>query len=641
MKRNKVAFLLSVVGILCLLACNSKDKNNSDGGNKEPTPTPQPQPQPEDKYKGRIKSDEFQMIDISHALISTSDPRYYEDSKPITDYLKDKFKFYYLDEINDVYYVTLDQFAKAFTDDLIDGITSSNEEANGVATWTLIKNEKVLYKMSVDAAKQTISVDSGTEDDILKPVYNGRTGLADGAKLTTEYVAGHPNTTRIYSFAKYNFDFFEVDGKYAYPMSLLLAETSKVMDRSFIYISAYKQFIRYSDYEQLLNNEFSMNNSFVNIESYVKGAYETLYKDPNDPGMRIMPEALRVFNKKLFYYIMDNSYGIAKEKNIKSMSDYFENFKESELFLSADSSVRGGAYNRALLMLNDQHTGYTGSKLFVEGLEGSSALYSQTINADRQNLSAILSAIRSAAIKRYNEAHSVDLAETDLRVSSDNKFAYFSFDSFLTFNYYEEGEIPEYNLLQDAFHLWVKRLNEAKAKGVKNVIIDDSLNGGGYVNIMGKLLALMSKNNKSEMFLRCDDNGAIEKYTTRCDLNGDGVCEDNECFGNDFNFYVVTSNYSFSCGNAFPFYVKQNDLGKIIGQKSGGGECCVFGYNFTSGQRMRYSSPYHLGYYNPENDTYFGDEAGAFPNISIGDPFYDIYDVDNVAAKILSVYPEA
>ena len=633
MKRNKTAFFLSVVGILCLSSCN-KNKQNED--KKEPDTQ-----QEENKYKDRIKSEDFTILDISNTLINTDDPRYYEDSKSIDTYIKDKVKLYYLDKMDDVYFVTLDEFAKVFKDDLNDGITSSNVEENGVATWTLKKDGKDFYKMSVDASKQTISVDSGIEDAILKPVYNGKNGVNAQAQLVTEFVAGHPNTTRVYSFAKYNFDFFEVDGKYAYPFSLLFAETSKVMERNFFFISGKKQLLKFNDYEQLLNNNFKIGESEINIEWYVKDAIKALYPGKTESDVAMMPETLRIFNKKLFYYIMDNSYGIAKEKRIKSMSDYFELFKESELFLSEDGAVRGSAYNKALHMLNDQHTGYGTSKLFPESFKDGEALYSQTINADRTDLQGLLTGLREDAIARYNAAHSTDVGPFEVRYSSDNKFAYFSFDNFLSYSYFGEGAIPEDRLIEDAFFLFVKRLTEAKAAGVKNVIIDDSLNGGGYVNIMGKLLALMSKNNKSEMFLRCDDNGSIEKYTTRVDINNDGQYEDNECFGNDFKFYVVTSNYSYSCGNAFPFYASMNGLAKIVGQKSGGGECCVFGYTFTSGQSMRYSSPYHLGYYSPENDTYTGDEKGAPVNITLSNTFYDMYDVDKVAERINILYPTA
>ena len=54
-----------------------------------------------------------------------------------------------------------------------------------------------------------------------------------------------------------------------------------------------------------------------------------------------------------------------------------------------------------------------------------------------------------------------------------------------------------------------------------------------------------------------------------------------------------------------------------------------------------YSSPYHLDYYNPENDTYLGDEKGASVNVTLSNTFYDMYDVEAVASRINVLYPEA
>ena len=333
---------------------------------------------------------------------------------------------------------------------------------------------------------------------------------------------------------------------------------------------------------------------------------------------------------------MDNYYGIAKEKGIKSMSDYFETFKEADLFTSEDGATRGSAYYKAIQMLNDLHSGYSYSSYFSEfPKDDGSAKYTQTFYSNRTDLQLLLTAMRSDHIKKYNDANSTDVVQTDVRYSRDGKYAYFSFDAFDTFHYYgTETTIPEETLLADTYYLFVKNLNEAKARGAKRVIIDDSLNGGGYVDLMGKLLALMSKDNKSEMFIRDDANGSILKMTTRVDSNKDGVYDERDCFGNDFEFYIVTSNYSYSCGNAFPFYAYQNGLAKMIGQKSGGGECCVFGYTFPTGQGLSYSSPYHIGYYNATNNTFLGDEGGAIVKYASGNSFYELYDVDLVKQKI-------
>lgn len=70
---------------------------------------------------------------------------------------------------------------------------------------------------------------------------------------------------------------------------------------------------------------------------------------------------------------------------------------------------------------------------------------------------------------------------------------------------------------------------------------------------MLKLLALMSKDNYGSLYALDDGNGGISKMTARVDSNGDGKYDREDCFGNEFKFYILTTSYSFSCGNAFPF----------------------------------------------------------------------------------------
>ena len=591
------------------------------------------------KYEGRIKSVDMTIVDITSGITHSNDPRYFEDSKPLDYYRrKEKLKLYYLDEIDEVYYVTLEDYANIFKDELLDGLVSTYTEVDGVATWTLFKDNKQRYQLSLDANKQTMSVYGGIDESFVKEIYDGKKGLNDYCESSEEYVQGHENKIRTYSFAKYGFDYFEVDGKYAYPFALLAAETSKTIERSFYYLSDYQEILEYGLQEQLDETTFKSDNGEIKFFDYVRGAYINKYRKDEEDQTRIAPASLTAFNKKLFYFIMDNYYGLAKQKNIKSMSDYFENFKESEDLLSPDGAIRGSAYAKMLQMLNDMHTSYTYSTnlLSETPLDGGRSSYSQTLYNDRINLQTLLGSLRKAAIDKYNEANHTELNLEGVRYSKDNKYSYFSFDNFMTYKYFGEGAVPEDDLLKDTFYLFVKNLNEAKAKGVKNVVIDISTNGGGYVGIMGKLLALMSKDNKSEMYLRADDNGSIQRMTTRVDSNKDGKFDVNDCYGNDFSFYLLTSNFSFSCGNAFPFYAQKNGYAKIIGQKSGGGECCVFSYTFPTGQGIGYSSPYHLGYYDAKTDTYEGDEVGAFPSITLSESFYDIYDVDVVASKVES-----
>lgn len=84
---------------------------------------------------------------------------------------------------------------------------------------------------------------------------------------------------------------------------------------------------------------------------------------------------------------------------------------------------------------------------------------------------------------------------TDVRYSSDGTTAYFSFDGFNSIVYYDDEE-KEKDKLNDTYYLFVDHLNQIKARGnVERVVLDITTNGGGYVLIMAKLLALLSKDN--------------------------------------------------------------------------------------------------------------------------------------------------
>ena len=585
----------------------------------------------EDPYNGRIKEKEFQIINLSNERQNLNDPRYYDDSKPLSTYFKpDKYKLYYLDEVNEVYYLPLSTYVDLFKGDFKEGVVNTVTEKDGVSTWTSTF-ETNTYTLSFDKNNQTITV-KGNPEEYFKPIPNGKNGVFDYAQINTTYVEGHEEKAKTFSFKEYGFDVFDVDGKTCYPFALIAAETSKYIERKFLNISLDNYLLEYASTDQYNDLAYLENDREVLFTSLMLNSYKELYGVEDEIGSKIIkaPKSLSEFNKKIIYYLFNNYYGLASVKGINSMSSYFDNLAESQYFTDSDGIIRGSAYAHATQGLNDLHTGYGYSFLFGEGAD-SSAICDQSFNKDRTNINNFLNGIREQEIEKYNNEHSTDLKPNQVRYSRDGKYAYFSFDIFDTYYYYGEGNVPEEDALADAYYLFVHNLNEIKAKGtVKRVFIDDSLNGGGYVALMGKLLALLSKDNKSEMFLRDQSDDSIQKHTVRVDSDRNGVFDANDCFGNDFDFYIITSSYSFSCGNAFPFYAEQNGLAKIIGVQSGGGECCVFNYTLPTGQSITYSSPYHIGQYNSETKAFIGDEKGA-PVWLPANKSFNMYNVDQLA----------
>ena len=596
---------------------------------------------PTDPYKSRIKEKDFKVINLSYERQNSNDPRFYDDAKPLSTYLKpDTYKLYYLDEVNDVYYLPLSTYVDLFKGDFKDGVTNTVVEENGISTWTS-KYDKYTYTLSLDKNKQTISV-IGNIEESFKPVPNGRNGVFEQAKIDISYVEGHEEKVKTFSFKEYGFDIFEVDGKTCYPFALIGAELSKYVERKFINISLYNYLLEFVSSDQY--NDFTYldeNNKEIRVNEIMINSYSELYGKEDENGHKIVsaPQALVEFNKKIIYYLFNNYYGLASTRGIKSMSEYFDNTEQSsKSFTSSNGLVRGSGYSYVLQGLNDLHTGY-GYSVFMNEGASDGAINDQSFSKDRTNLATLLNALRDQEIDRYNQENDTEISSTNVRYSKDGKYAYFSFDQFNTYTYFNEGTIPESELVADAYFQFVKNLNEIKAKGtVKRVFIDDSINGGGYVAIMGKLLALLSKDNKSVMYIRDECDDSIQQFTTRVDSNNDGVYDANDCYGNDFEFYIVTSSYSFSCGNAFPFYADKNGYAKIIGSQSGGGECCVLNYVLPTGQSITYSSPFHIGQYDKTNNTFEGDESGTFPWLSINKNF-NLYNVDSLGAFVTQRKP--
>ena len=632
--KRKLTSLLLALGLASLLAsCGEKTTPVS----PDPEPEPEPAADPYEKYEGRVSRLEFTNYSFLDAPYHSDDPAYFDDSKELSTYAtKEKVDFYYLDNAKEALYLPLDSLAKLFTYDLAEGVKSSVTDKDGKATWRLERSATQFYSFSVDDNEKTISY-SGDGENFLKDHSRDKKALLTQAKITTSYEKGREGKEHVFSYKKYGFDAFKVDGKICMPFSLLLPELQKFLSRSFITVGTKAQIFTYFEGAQL-NTQIKVDGKEPQLKDYIRASLIASYPDPDpkysESRASLQKEVVEL-NKKVFYYVMDNSYGLGKENHILSMSDYFENFEEAKNLTSMDPTKRASAYTKLVRMLNDLHSGYTPSSFYSEVVDDT-ALYGQTFFENRMAVHSLLSAQRNVELARYAKENSIEkgVSPEDVRYSKDGKTAYFSFDSFQTYSYFGDV-VPESEKKNDSFLRFVMNFSEIKTHPtVENVVIDDSLNGGGYVAMMAKLLALISKDNKSIMTMWDDGDDSLLHFTTQVDSNNDGKYDLEDCFGDDYDISIVTSQYSFSCGNAFPFYASLYRMARIIGQKSGGGECAVGGYSLPTGQALGYSSPLHLGYYDPETKSFTGDEGGADPNISISITMSNLYDVDAVGKMI-------
>ena len=85
----------------------------------------------------------------------------------------------------------------------------------------------------------------------------------------------------------------------------------------------------------------------------------------------------------------------------------------------------------------------------------------------------------------------------------------------------------------------------------------------------------------------------------------------------------MTSQLSFSCGNYLPTTAYVNGYATLIGQRSGGGTCCVGFLTTAVGDMLRSSSNHFLGYWS--NGSFHNNESGipVTKNIADAQNFYN------------------
>ena len=107
------------------------------------------------------------------------------------------------------------------------------------------------------------------------------------------------------------------------------------------------------------------------------------------------------------------------------------------------------------------------------------------------------------------------------------------------------------------------------------------------------------------------------------DINHDGVVDSNDTYMGKYNFYILTSEVSFSCGNLLPTIAKYKGI-KIIGKKSSGGACSVYEYSDACGSCFNSSNEYMYGTFDKDN-VFTNNDSGVAVDYDLdSDSWYDL-----------------
>ena len=245
---------------------------------------------------------------------------------------------------------------------------------------------------------------------------------------------------------------------------------------------------------------------------------------------------------------------------------------------------------------------------------------------DRYRLSVLLNEKRTEkmgdGVKYYKEGETV----------------YCWFDSFLCDDsgwrkfYKGEGLKPT---VADYPDDWLVALTDALEKAendpeVKNFVLDISTNGGGSSDVVMFVTSIFS--NKADFLYENTLTGQKMKCSFDVDRNLDGKFDEKDAeVKYDLNFALLISPCSFSCGNMLPALLKDYGI-PLLGQRSGGGSCCVLYNPSADGFGYRYST--HRGRLNNQKGENI--DAGIVPTYELD--YNDYFNIQKVAQLVEGYY---
>lgn len=308
------------------------------------------------------------------------------------------------------------------------------------------------------------------------------------------------------------------------------------------------------------------------------------------------PQDLVDFNYNELCYSFDMTYGfpgsavfndLLKEKGLDGMlSEGNETTKKlKEMLHSTDIAEYTLAFDALNLYLWDGgHTQFsaitTSNEKVLEKLQQIAPTLDLTfedaidINADNADTAASGNAAYEA---RYTMASTADVCEQlngALYMEKDDT-AVFSFDMFNSDMaawdkyYHDNGELPS-ETVSDFYNCVVRA---DKNPAIKKFVIDMGTNSGGLSLVATYMMALIT--DMDTLTYKDNFRDILISENFLIDRNFDKVIDEkDDNFKTDLQFGVLTSKYSFSCGNWLPSLAHDNGM-VVIGETSGGGSCAI------------------------------------------------------------------
>ena len=528
-------------------------------------------------------------------------------------------------------YFTVEQYLHLFTPLFVEGANYRLVEENNKTNLAVTLAGSPIFSMTFDYKAENVLYSGSMSSVFPSSSSIDPAALYEGMKLGADVV----NKKEVNNIIEFNYEGFDMDpikveDKYYLPLALIDNFVSKCSGHA-IY-NAYNEFyiVGGSDLTALTNTKFyetsESETPVTPLDRAKKNALEYVSDTfiRNEKTYPVMPLYLRKYHRNILALFFESQYGLKYVRGIHSMKEFFSGTIYWDELLEENALIRGSAFSHIIGDLADGHTSTRTYNDYVWG--EASGRYLPPLWQERVKLKNDLEEARKEAYKKYDYEHAGSDEERDeiakddyipdtfkVRYSDDDSMAFFNFDGF---EINLDKEDPE-RYKKDTYTYFVRAFQSLK-EDVKSVVIDMSTNGGGILVALMKILALISKDNKARLCLYQQTTNAQQLFNFSVDTNGDGKYDQDDVYGDDYNIYLLTSPYSFSCGNAYPFLAQRQGFAKIIGARSGGGECTVDTALLASGQFIGHSAMLRIGDLSPvvnegiiDHYDFCGAEGGA------------------------------
>ena len=347
-------------------------------------------------------------------------------------------------------------------------------------------------------------------------------------------------------------------------------------------------------------------------------------------------QAVADFTYNLLCLSFDKVYSVKEAKKVSSFDTLFtqKGYKDN----LKSTNIR--TYEEAMIKflnteIDDGHTGAVTSSIFDYVnraiISECNAKYplNRTLGIDNKK--------NEYYSQRYAQ---YDFATFGIRMEAGEDTAYLSFDGFLA-NFGFPGSFRNYSANSDLEELrkgdtcgymatCIMKIEEYNKDSknttkIKNIVVDITANGGGDMTVLPYVACIMTKDPK--LCVGDSRTGQVIEYHYEADFDGDGTYGDT--YADKYNFFLLTSDASFSCGSSLPSMVKGTNV-KIIGIAGAGGASPITTFVDASG--FVYKTSGQFGVYYKDGNDYKTIENGVPVDHEIAKELW--YDYANLTKKI-------